>query len=176
MVHTVVEVGTVVFPLFRLGFIHHPWWCSGVCPSSWIWIGQSMTNSRKKLPCKVLPVEALVEESDAAQPTNRSQLWPSSAVKLLAVAESLCDGWSSSLGYRINSEQINIKSKDVTEYTQIYKDIPRSNIHTNQHKAPNIQISNTRMYVQQIYVPRYYMSSCARRTTYIVYNVHVRNR
>jgi len=92
MVHTVVEVGTVVFPLFRLGFIHHPWWCSGVCPSSWIWIGQSMTNSRKKLPCKVLPVEALVEESDAAQPTNRSQLWPSSAVKLLAVAESLCDG------------------------------------------------------------------------------------
>lgn len=87
----------------------------------------------------------------------------------------------SSLGYRTNSEQIhiksiNIKSKDVTEYTQIYKDIPRSTIQTNQHKAPNIQISNRRMHVQQIYVPRYCMSSCARRTTYIVYNVHVRNR
>ena len=37
MVHTVVEVGTVVFPLFTLGFIHHPWCLFGISEPSTLW-------------------------------------------------------------------------------------------------------------------------------------------
>ena len=56
MVHTVVEVGTVVFPLFTLGFIHHPWWLFGISEPSTVWYTEPCIFPFLKLPrCITLP-------------------------------------------------------------------------------------------------------------------------